>query len=341
MTVLGGIGFSAPWLLLGLIALPILWLILRAIPPAPIRERFPGVALLLGLTDDETVTDRTPWWLLLLRMLAVAAIILGLAGPVMNPQTDTAGDGPLLVVLDGSWAGANRWQDKMNVVEDELSAARQAGRTVAFLKLTAPEPPVFQTADVARTRLLALTPEPWMPSPALLDQAIEVTADAEAFDTVWLSDGLSYENASTLLAALETKGSVRVFETGASTLALGPATVVDGTLSVPVLRSAQGPRTEVTLHANGRDPAGNPAVLASATATFTAGETQAQTELSLPTELRARVTHFELANQRSAGAISLTDDSALPDRSTVAQRGPVARCTQRRAACQSQRGHFG
>ena len=34
MTILGGIGFTAPWLLLGLIALPILWLILRAIPPA-------------------------------------------------------------------------------------------------------------------------------------------------------------------------------------------------------------------------------------------------------------------------------------------------------------------
>ena len=49
MTVLGGIGFASPWLLLTLLALPVLWLILRAIPPAPIRRRFPGVALLLGL----------------------------------------------------------------------------------------------------------------------------------------------------------------------------------------------------------------------------------------------------------------------------------------------------
>ena len=62
MTVLGGIGFTAPWMLLALLALPILWLILRAVPPAPIRRRFPGVALLLGLSDDESVSDRTPWW---------------------------------------------------------------------------------------------------------------------------------------------------------------------------------------------------------------------------------------------------------------------------------------
>ena len=65
MTILGGIGFGAPWLLVALAALPILWLILRAVPPAPIRRRFPGVALLLGLQDDETVSDRTPWWLIL------------------------------------------------------------------------------------------------------------------------------------------------------------------------------------------------------------------------------------------------------------------------------------
>ena len=56
MSVFGGIGFTAPWLLLTLLALPILWLILRAVPPAPIRRRFPGVALLLGLADDESTT---------------------------------------------------------------------------------------------------------------------------------------------------------------------------------------------------------------------------------------------------------------------------------------------
>ena len=88
MFTLGGIGFTAPWLLLGLIALPILWLLLRAVPPAPIRRRFPGVALLLGLKDDDNESDKTPWWLLLLRTLAVAALILGFAGPVLNPQVE-------------------------------------------------------------------------------------------------------------------------------------------------------------------------------------------------------------------------------------------------------------
>ena len=114
MWTLGPLGFTAPWLLVALIALPILWLILRAVPPAPIRRRFPGVALLLGLEDREAQSDRTPWWLMLLRILAVAAVILGFAGPILNPREDGAGSGPLLVVMDGTWADARDWPARLD-----------------------------------------------------------------------------------------------------------------------------------------------------------------------------------------------------------------------------------
>ena len=57
MWMLGPVGFTAPWLLLGLIGLPILWFLLRAVPPAPIRRRFPGVVLLLGLRDEDAQID--------------------------------------------------------------------------------------------------------------------------------------------------------------------------------------------------------------------------------------------------------------------------------------------
>ena len=126
---LGPIGFAAPWLLWALAALPILWLILRAVPPAPIRRRFPGVALLLGLTDDDTVSDRTPWWLLLLRMLAVAAVIIGLAGPVLNPETrsDTDSDAPLLILTDASWASARDWPATLKLLDRVLAEAGRDG----------------------------------------------------------------------------------------------------------------------------------------------------------------------------------------------------------------------
>ena len=70
MFTLGALGFVNPWLLSALIALPVLWWLLRAIPPSPKLEVFAGVRLLLGLEDPEREAAKTPWWLLLLRALA-------------------------------------------------------------------------------------------------------------------------------------------------------------------------------------------------------------------------------------------------------------------------------
>ena len=307
MMILGPIGFAAPWLLLALIALPILWIILRAIPPAPLRQRFPGVALLLGLQDDEAVSDRTPWWLLLLRMLAVAAIIIGLAGPILNPDDNAdTGDGPLLVVVDGSWAGASRWAQAMEAVDAELRRAGSAGREVALLHLADPDAATFQAANAAVARLAGLAPQPWQPG-ALSDMT-DALPDG-SFETVWFSDGLEYEARPDILAALQARGPVRVTQTGASVVALAPAIYEDGTVQLTARRSAPGPERGVTILAQGRDPAGNAAILASANAVFEDGATDAQTALALPSELRARITRFEIQATRSAGAVTLVDDS--------------------------------
>ncbi|WP_372990944.1 DUF4159 domain-containing protein [Sulfitobacter sp.] len=309
MTVLGGIGFSAPWLLLGLLALPILWLILRAVPPAPIRRRFPGVALLLGLKDSETVSDRTPWWLLLLRMLAVAAIIIGLAGPILNPEEQQAdGSGPLLIVLDGSWAGATRWTQQAQVIDAQLTRAARANRTVGFLTLTRPEEPAFQSADVWRTRLAGLRPAPWQPSVGNITRAAEIAGTLEPFDTLWFSDGLGFDGRQDMLAALQDRGSVEVYQTGANVIAMAPATYQDGAITLTAKRAVAGTAREVTLNAQGRDPAGNARILATVPATFDESALEATAQLALPAELRARITRFDIAGQRSAGATTLVDD---------------------------------
>ncbi|MGB5865253.1 MAG: DUF4159 domain-containing protein [Sulfitobacter sp.] len=309
MMVLGGIGFTAPWLLLALGALPILWLLLRAVPPAPIKRRFPGVALLLGLKDDETVSDRTPWWLLLLRMLAVAAIIVGLAGPVLNPETEQAdGNGPLLFVLDGSWAGATRWAQQQEVIEAQLTRAGRLGRPVGFLTLTRPEAPVFQSANVWRSRLASFTPAPWQPSEAMLGNAQVALSEAGAFDTLWFSDTLAYSGRDALLALLQSRGDVEAYQTATNILAILPPAYEDGAVQLRVLRASAGEEREVIIQAQGRDPAGNARVLATVPAIFAEGATEAQTALVLPSELRARVTRFDIAGQRSAGASTLSDD---------------------------------
>lgn len=307
MWVLGPIGFTAPWLLLGLIALPILWLLLRAVPPAPIRRRFPGVALLLGLTDDKAETDKTPWWLLLLRMLAVAAAIVAFAGPVLNPQVRQPGTGPLLILMDGGWADARDWSRRIDRASALIEDAGRAGRTVALLRLTdAPQAPAFQAANAWTGRVDALDPQPWAPAD-LAGWAAVLPQDG--FDSFWLSDGLDHPGRADLLAALEAQGSVSVFESPRPVVTLRPAVFEDGVVKVQALRPAPGADAEFEVSALGPDPSGAERELARLAVAFKPGETEAVTDLSLPPELRNRLTRFEIVGVRSAGAVSLTDDS--------------------------------
>ncbi|MEP3944586.1 DUF4159 domain-containing protein [Ascidiaceihabitans sp.] len=310
MTILGGIGFGAPWLLVALAALPILWLILRAVPPAPIRRRFPGVALLLGLTDAESVSDRTPWWLLLLRMLAVAAVIIGLSQPILNPkQTGTNTDGPLLIVLDASWAGATGHSQRMQTLEAELTRATQTGRPVAIMQVTDPDLPPFQPAGVWQNRLAGLDPHPWQPTQAQIATTVANITSAQAASALWFSDGLDYPGREAILDALEAQGPIEVFQSARTIYALMPPKYVDGAIELTAIRSATGQEQDVTLLAQGRDPAGNAATLSAVTTTFAADETTTTTALALPSELRARITRFEVQSSRSAGTTTLMDDS--------------------------------
>lgn len=313
MWILGPIGFGAPWLLLGLIALPILWILLRAVPPAPIVRAFPGVALLLGLSDDEAQTDTTPWWLMLLRVLAVAAMIIGFAGPVLNPKSGNAtqGDEPLLILADGSWADAADWRFRSKRIEAALSEASRAGRKVAVLRLTdlpiAGEELPFLAADAWKARLPSFVPLPWEPS----GEKIEAFAQGltGSFSTLWLSSGLAAPWRADLLSTLERRGDVRLFESGRPLLALRPARYADGQLQITVLRAQTDAPLVSVIEAHGLDPNGFAQVLARATARFEAGEKTAEVAVSLPAELRNRVSRFEISGVKSAGAVALSDDA--------------------------------
>ncbi|MBT9384027.1 DUF4159 domain-containing protein [Pseudooceanicola sp. CBS1P-1] len=313
--MLGALGFSAPWLLLALAALPALWLILRAVPPAPVRRRFPGVALLLGLRDDEAVSDRTPWWLLALRMLAVGAAILGLAGPVLNPKDrPVSQSGPLLILLDGSWASARDWPQKSEAVDRILAEADRAGRSAAVVRLSDPQPPIFQTPATWRTRLPGLAPQPWAPGPADSPAMARFLGDLKDLpggtETLWVSDGIDRPGRAEVLAALQAKGPVRVLQAGRDVLALRPVGFEDGAVRITALRASHGGDHPLTINiqAHGRDPAGTLRVLEQAPLTFQPGEDMARLDMTLPSEIRGRLTHFTIAGERSAGAVALTDD---------------------------------
>ena len=302
--------FLTPWLLSALLGLPVLWLLLRAVPPAPIRRFFPGVILLLGLRDKTQISDRTPWWLLLIRMLALGLIILGLAGPLLNPQSTTIKRSDLLILLDGGWAAARDWQAHQFLLDRVLNQAARDGRPVAIVRLTTPSTPVFQSAQSWQERLPGLAPTPWVPDASKMQTALQGLND-QPFDSLWLSDGLAQTGRAALLSALQNRGDVEVIETEQTLFALEPAKLSDGIITLHAIRLPNTVDQSVTIRAHGTDPNGRSQIISTITTAFTESATRIPVQFSLPAELRERVSRFDIVGQTSAAGVSLTGNSLL------------------------------
>jgi hypothetical protein len=311
MNFLGSIGFLSPWLLLPLLGLPLLWWLLRVAPPAPLRRRFPAVTLLLGLRDRENTPERTPWWLLLLRMLAIGAAILAFAQPVLNLTDRVAGKGPLVIAMDGSWASAQTWRARKEKLGELLHLAELDSRPVALLRFGVPPKPDAPLPFANATRWIALldsmAPQAWEPD--LTRWAAKIDPIPERFETVWFSDGLARAGRADLAAAFAGHGDLQVVEPDQPVFAIAPAAIENGLLRAKVLRLDSDAGETVKIVARGPDPAGITRVLARTEAVFAAGETTADITLNPPSELRNRIRFLAVEGIHSAGAVSLTDDS--------------------------------
>src|SRR3954465_1483525 len=201
MLALGSLAFAAPWLLTALAALPVIWWLLRVTPPAPRRVAFPAIRLLLGLTPREEMPARTPWWLILLRTVLAALVILALAHPLLNPQGALPGDGPLALVIDDGWAAARDWTRRQTAATDILAEAERENRPVILVTTAppasgdAPPPLAPVRASDARAAVQALTPKPFPPDRKTALERLRAMKLSQGAASVWISDGVAQDPA--------------------------------------------------------------------------------------------------------------------------------------------------
>ena len=315
MFALGPLSFAAPLALAGLLALPALWFLLRATPPAPRRAVFPPLRLLLNAPDDSETPQHAPWWLILFRLLIAALVIIALARPVWTPPAVETETRPALVVMDNGWSSAAAWDDMQREAERLIGQADRDGRAIAILG-TAPtgnadQPLRLGNADAARRRLDMIAPQPWPVDREAAAQRIRAAAGNDQLGgplaVTWLSDGLDTDDAETLARTLSDLGSLRVLEPDGGRAALGlapPETAPDG-LTVEVRRAATDlPRTAgvTALGADGR-------ALARRDVSFEPGAGSATATLSLPLDLRNRIASLRLDGTASAGSVRLLGDT--------------------------------
>jgi len=304
------LAFAEPLVLLGLLSLPILWWLLRLIPPQPRRIDFPPTRMLFDLTPKEETPRRTPWWLTLLRLTLAALVIIAAAGPLWRPPVETAvSKAPLALIIDDGYPAAGTWDARMRTADDLVARAETDDRGVALIRLSEPARDIsLETPAAARVRLKQLRPQPYAVERAdalpALGRFLDATPDVEI---VWLCDGVDLGGGTEFVAALgRLTGSrqVTVIDGGlAPAHALSSADNTAGALTVKVLRSAAG--TAETGTVRGLDLKGLP--LGDTSFAFRPQDTETEADLALPVEIRNDIARLEISAEHSAGAVQLLD----------------------------------
>jgi hypothetical protein len=312
---LGALAFLNPWLLAALASLPLIYWLLRTVPPRPRQVEFPPTRILVGLENREKTPAKTPWWLLLIRLLAAALVIFALAEPVLNPSQSEAlkGTGPVVVAVDNGWAAGPRWGEHMAMVERLIGEAEAQSRPVVVLE-TAPAVKAavakIEAPSAARSTAAALTPRPFAPDRktalAALQTALQDITD-KTVSIVWLSDGIDHGETRAFadgLATLASAGTFTVVRDVSGREALGAIAGVgkDGKLTLKVMRAGGPQRDGIAYAFSARGQR-----LGEAAFTLAANATEGEFTFNLPLELRNQVTRVEIGSERSAGAVSLID----------------------------------
>jgi hypothetical protein len=304
------LSFAEPMLLLGLLSLPVLWWLLRVMPPRPRRIEFPPTRLLLDIAPREETPSRTPWWLTALRLLAAALVILAAAGPVWNPQTGLAAGSraPLMILLDDGWSAAASWDIRVKAADELIAKADNDRRGVALIALSEPARDItIMPGGTARVALRQLAPKPYsidrVETLAPIERFLKATGDCEI---AWLSDGVDTGRGQEFLEGLSKTVADRaltIFEGGApAPLALAAAENAAAEMTVKVLRPDGGPAAGVV---RALDQKGSP--IGEARYAFAPQARETEAAFDLPVELRNDIARLEIAGERSAGAVQLLD----------------------------------
>ncbi|MEM6748558.1 MAG: DUF4159 domain-containing protein [Pseudomonadota bacterium] len=295
--------FTSPLVLAGLLALPALYWLLRAVPPQPKREVFGGMYFLKTLSTRKSQPVRTPPLILIVRMLAFTALILGLAGPLVGDEPQRS-DGPVTLLMDDGWDAAAHWSERQNAARAALEAS--TGPVTLVRRSDGTATPDL-TPDQAMRAIERWEPQPTLPNDDNLDRAALQNAER----LIYIAGGLMTDDDLGYLRGAE------VSLPPSATLALGRVSVTADALAIPLMRSSTRGTGRWQVSAIGADGR----ALSTETVVLEPGEDMAEVTFRLPLAIRNQVVRLEIEGVRSAGAVELLGASARRTLVGIASRG--------------------
>lgn len=308
------LSFGFPAILWGLLALPVIWWLLRLTPPKPETEVFPPLKILARVLKREETPQQSPWWLTLLRLLMAALVVMALAEPIFNPREKlpTAGSG-LALVIDNGWAASPDWDRRVATAERLIDDAAASAAPI-LLAFTAEKPNADIgpfSAEAARDKLRATKPRP-IPTdrPGVYARVANALETIPGASIAVLADGLAAQGDEAAFGTLFGKGPASVIWAVPDRLATLGLTNADNQLdgfALTAIRpsSDAAPRQVV---AGALDDKGRR--IADATISFGVGETRGTGLMKVPFELRNDFSAISVDGENQAGAVRVLDESA-------------------------------
>lgn len=330
-----GLNFLSPWLLLGLLGLPLLWYLLKITPPRPKKITFPAFDFLRDIDEKETSAHHTPWWLLLLRVCALAALIMAFSGPFLKTSDYLASQPSAAVfIFNNSWtstAALSAMKNQAAMMTKEQSGQTQD--TEFFVMQTAR--PAFQDTHVsalnqsgALDAIQNIKNYAWGSDFAALEESIKDMDLPRDTVTFYFDDGVQTEKESDFLRFLSDHSQTSLFHpsldtafgylraTPASPNASGNmasnrlASVVQQNTSLRFIRTAPFDKTQTIIHYHDHAQ-----IIGAQTLPLESEQEFIDFTPDIPQDLWADVTSIRIAGQNHAGGIYLLPPR--PERQTV------------------------
>ncbi|USG61879.1 DUF4159 domain-containing protein [Sneathiella marina] len=314
MAFLSSFSFLFPWVLTALLALPVIWWLLRLVPPKPKTITFPAIQFLYQLKKEEQSSATTPWWLLLLRLLITALIIFALAGPFINLPEHHDRNGPAVFIIDDGWSAANNWTEIKAtfgaLITDITREQRQIYVVTTAQSVKGVKPTLRPLSEKEALGVsFSILPKSWPSNRSQLLSLIPHLNSLEDPEFIWLSSGVMQDKDEAGLVefftALTEIGPLTIFQHDAIQRPplIGTPKISGETMEIPLYTTNGTQLFSGTLSAQTLDGK----ILASETIAtdFSTGSTFVT--LNIPNDIRNDISRIEIKDAENAGSVFLLD----------------------------------
>ncbi|MCX7305783.1 MAG: DUF4159 domain-containing protein [Hyphomicrobiales bacterium] len=308
------LSFGFPAILWGLLALPVIWWLLRLTPPKPQTEVFPPLRILARVLRKEETPHQSPWWLTLLRLLMAALVVLALADPIWNPRERLpTGGSALALVIDNGWASARDW-DRRVATARRLIADANATASPVLLAFTAEKPnaeigPFDAAAALDKLNAAEARPVP-VDRPAVYARVSATLEQLPNASVAVLADGLAAPGDDAAFKALLAHGPGQVLWAVPDRLDMVALTASDNDVAGFTLSAVRpsGDPAPRQLTVGAFDDKGRR--IADATVTFSAGESVGKGQVAVPFELRNDFASIAIDGEQQAAGVRVLDENS-------------------------------